>query len=65
MKHWPSDRVGKDMDSCIWTEDATEGGWIGSCGIRWECDYETPVDNGMNFCPRCGKRLEQKGGRCE
>jgi len=60
-RHWPSDRLGKAMDVCKWKEDAPYGGWIGSCGVRWECDYETPKENGMNFCPRCGKRLKQKG----
>jgi hypothetical protein len=64
-KHWPSDRVGKAKDACVWTDNAPDGGWIGSCGVRWECDYETPKDNGMNFCPRCGKRLDQKGGENE
>lgn len=63
----PSDRVAMaakaKQEPCLWTEDALDGGWIGSCGIRWECDYETPKDNGMNFCPRCGRRLEQKGGQ--
>ena len=63
-KHWPSDRAGKAMDVCVWTDDS-DGGWIRSCGVRWECDYETPTDNGMNFCPRCGRRLDQKGGTDE
>lgn len=66
MKHFPSDRIAMaakaKQEPCLWTEDALDGGWIGSCGVRWECDYETPKDNEMNFCPRCGKRLKRKGG---
>lgn len=59
-KHWLSDRVGKAMDICVWTEDEPEGGWIGTCRIKWDCGFETPKRNGMNFCPKCGKRLKQK-----
>jgi hypothetical protein len=44
---------------CNWTVDV-DGIWSGDCGIRWECSFETPKDNGMNYCPRCGKRLKQK-----
>ena len=61
-KHWPSDRVGKlKMEVCQWkfTEEAF---WSGDCGLNWNFDTGTPRDNGMNFCPRCGKRLKQKGG---
>ena len=50
-----------DIGMCSWDVDVL-GGWEGDCGIRWSCEFETPADNGMNFCPRCGKRLEQKGG---
>lgn len=64
-KHWPSDRVGKaKLDACVWSVDI-DGGWVGDCGFWWGCDYETPADNGMNYCPRCGKRLKQKGGEHE
>ena len=61
-KHWPSDRVGKaKRDVCLWSVDL-DGVWSGRCGVKWNCEYETPKDNGMNFCPCCGKRLKQKGG---
>ena len=61
-RHWPSDRVGKaKSDVCVWAFDVL-GAWSGTCGIWWSCEFETPKENGMNFCPRCGRRLKQKGG---
>ena len=60
MKNWTSDRVGKALDVCTWEPDGDA--WGGDCGVRWACETGTPNDNGMNFCPRCGKRLKQKGG---
>lgn len=64
-RHWPSDRVGKaKRDVCVWSVDV-DGVWRGKCGICWSCEFETPKDNGMNYCPMCGKRLKQKGGAYE
>lgn len=64
-RHWPSDRVStaenSKQDPCLWVDDP-EGYWAGSCGISWTLDSGTPRKNGMNFCPKCGKRLKQKRG---
>lgn len=60
-RHWPSDRVGKAKDVCKWAFEI-EGFWRGDCGICWDLEDGTPKENGMNFCPRCGKRLKQKVG---
>lgn len=54
----------QERDTCVWAFDVL-GAWRGTCGIWWSCEFETPKDNGMNFCPRCGKRLKQKGGENE
>jgi hypothetical protein len=51
-------------DVCVWQDDV-EGYWAGNCGIHWCLEEGTPKENGMNFCPRCGKRLVQKGDRNE
>ncbi len=62
-KHWPSDRVGKKVGICVWkVDDVEDSAWAGDCGVLWECPSGTPVENGMNYCPRCGERLKQKGG---
>lgn len=56
-KHWPSDHIANAV--CRWNVDV-DGVWHGDCGIRWSCEFETPEDNGMNYCYRCGKTLVQK-----
>jgi hypothetical protein len=60
----PHDPDIRKQEPCLWKWDV-DGFWRGSCGIPWWMETGTPEENGMNFCPRCGKRLEQKGGRCE
>ena len=45
-------------DTCKWTYD-TDGYWEGECGIAWCLEDEDPKGNEMNFCPKCGKPLEQ------
>ena len=60
-KHWTSDRVGKaNMSVCQWVY-GVENYWEAKCGLNWTFETGTPKQNGMNFCPRCGKTLEQKG----
>lgn len=63
QRNFPSDRVGKAKEVCQWifTEEAF---WSGTCGLNWTFDTGTPKQNGMNYCPRCGKRLKRKGGVC-
>ena len=44
-------------ERCKWTED-DEGTWETSCGEAFEFFYCGPVENGMRYCPYCGKPLE-------
>lgn len=47
-------------DFCEWVQEEFESGhWSGSCGIEWVIIADTPKDNGMKFCPKCGKPLKQ------
>jgi hypothetical protein len=32
--------------------------WEGSCGAAWTFIVDGPKENGVNFCPNCGKPLE-------
>lgn len=49
--------------TCVWTRDADEqyghDSWDGTCGVKWCIPVGTPSENGMNYCPRCGAKLEQ------
>lgn len=56
--HWPSDRVVKAVDVCVWQEDV-EGYWAGNCGTHWCLEDGTPKENGMNFCLNCGKPIDE------
>ena len=39
-----------DFDCVIWSSD---------CGLDWQfSNPETPAENEMNYCPKCGKNLE-------
>jgi len=44
-------------DKCEWKDDDRNDWWT-SCGKGW-CftNGDSPVDNGMNYCPFCGKPL--------
>ncbi len=42
---------------CVWQRDA-DGNDDTGCGGIWCLDEGTPPDNGMKFCPYCGKAIE-------
>lgn len=45
--------------TCTWTRDLDYGDvYDGTCGVKWEFQEGGPVDHGVQFCPRCGGRLE-------
>lgn len=49
-----------------WEEITDYGGWgdthyrCSVCGEEWYLEDGNPKDNNMNFCPRCGARMEQE-----
>jgi hypothetical protein len=44
---------------CEWRIDDDESGtWSASCGLFWSFDEGTPTENGMKYCPKCGRELE-------
>lgn len=49
----------KQSKKCTWKYDDSEGSWETTCGEAW-CFLEesTPKENGMKFCPFCGKRIK-------
>ena len=45
--------------ACRWSRaDEDTDLWEGSCGVAWSLPDGTPKENGMNYCPRCGAKLE-------
>lgn len=33
--------------------------WFSDCGLDWQfSNPETPIENEMHYCPKCGKKLE-------
>lgn len=52
----------KNDETCVWVDDPeVEGGWEGTCKIRWCFEDGGPKENGVVFCPHCGKKVEVKG----
>ena len=47
---------------CKWTHDKLDDSntWETDCGHSFWLEYDTPEDNGMNFCCYCGKKLIQQ-----
>ena len=46
-------------EKCEWSRESDDV-WRSDCGLLWEFDNEeTPKANNMNYCPQCGKILEE------
>jgi DNA-directed RNA polymerase subunit RPC12/RpoP len=62
LKERQSERHGK------WEEITEYGGWgethyrCSVCGEEWHLDDGKPADNNMNFCPKCGARMDKLQG---
>ncbi len=48
------------MKFCLWTYDEDSDSWDTGCGEKFCFIVDGPVENGMNFCPYCGKQLAIK-----
>jgi len=46
-------------DTCEWIRDEN-GIYDTACSNMYEITYGTPKDNHMEYCPYCGKRIEEK-----
>ena len=46
---------------CTWTQNNYESdSWTSDCGLNWNFPEDTPKGNGMVYCTKCGKLLEEK-----
>jgi hypothetical protein len=41
-------------EECLWVEDA-DGLWETQCKAVWEFMADGPEENGVKFCPCCGR----------
>lgn len=54
-----------------WEEITDYGGWgdthyrCSVCGEDWYLEDGTPKQNNMNFCPKCGARMDLKDGEID
>jgi hypothetical protein len=49
----------ENAKTCAWRLDTNPDAptWRAECGAEWCLIEDGPVENGMVYCPRCGKRL--------
>ena len=45
------------MNRCTWTHDPDLNMWDTECGKSWTVLEGTLSENGMTFCPFCGKQI--------
>jgi hypothetical protein len=51
--------MNEDSKYCEWTRDDYESNiWQGQCGLAFILEQDTPVENEMTYCPKCGKLLK-------
>lgn len=61
-KFWVADV--QSVKHGYWEEISDYGGWgethyrCSVCGEEWYLEDGKPKDNNMNFCPRCGARMD-------
>lgn len=46
-------------DVCEWSEDETCGAWGTGCGHLFCIENDNPAENGMKYCPYCGKEIRE------
>ena len=49
-----------EKEYCVWKEEEDGAYWSTTCGDQFTLYEGTPSANHMNFCPFCGKPLEEE-----
>lgn len=44
-------------ESCTWSFSSYDDHWHGTCGAEWVFNDGGPEENGVKFCPKCGKSV--------
>lgn len=53
-------------EKCVWKiEEWDWGTWESDCEYYWQVENgKTPKENGMNYCPKCGRELVEELEEC-
>jgi hypothetical protein len=46
--------------NCIWIEHFDPDYWQTGCGNEFQIIDSTPKENGMVYCPFCGKKIKEE-----
>jgi len=46
---------------CTWEQDLYHDAWKTECGGLFQVMNGTPRENGMLFCPYCGRAIDEEG----
>ena len=47
-----------NIDTDAWAESSECGDYSSDCGLEWNIsNNDSPSENEMNFCPKCGRKL--------
>lgn len=52
--------IAEDKKKCAWEEVENGDYWEASCGLCWCFEDGRPKENGIKYCPKCGKRVKVK-----
>lgn len=44
-------------ENCTWSFSSYDDHWSGTCGAEWVFNDGGPEENGVKFCPKCGKSV--------
>ena len=49
----------RKVKRCVWREESNQDYWDTSCNNQFVLIGGTPEDNGMKYCPYCGKEIKE------
>jgi len=48
-----------NYDSCDWIYEEDTDLYETDCGLTWRCTEDTPKENEMEYCPKCGNKINE------
>jgi len=66
-KRWNLTFIDPDPETCEYLRDEDDefdnDWWCSKCNLIWTLNDGTPKDNGMEYCPKCGRKIIYKEGK--